>query len=79
MIPPRQLLLSERSKVTDMITRGDDRLTRPTPASPDRKGGDETGPSRPDITRPDGPNELMRRLKKVDPDQAKKYRQRSGQ
>lgn len=61
-----------------MIFRGEDRLTRPGPAAPDRKS-DETGPSRPDITRPDGPNELMRRLKKVDPDQAKKYRQRSGQ
>ncbi len=61
-----------------MIIRAEDRLTRPMPASPDRKSED-AGPKSPDITRPDGPNELMRRLKKVDPDQAKKYRQRSGQ
>lgn len=61
-----------------MIFRGDDRLTRPMPASPERKS-EETGPTRPEVTRPDGPNELMRRLKNVDPDQAKKYRQRSGQ
>ncbi|MEQ1822934.1 MAG: ubiquitin-like protein UBact [Fimbriimonadaceae bacterium] len=62
-----------------MITQIDDRLTRPVPSSPDRKTGDDSGPSKPDITKPDGGNELLRRLKKVDPDQAKKYRQRSGQ
>jgi hypothetical protein len=56
-----------------------DRLTRPQ--SPDRTapGGDETGPKRPTIDRPDGGNELLKRLKKVDPDQAKRYRQRSGE
>ena len=33
----------------------------------------------PIVRRPDGGNELLRRMKKVDPDQAKKYRQRSGE
>lgn len=56
-----------------------DRLTRPLAPEPRRKQGDESGPSAPDIQRPDGGNELLRRMKKVDPDQAKKYRQRSGQ
>ncbi len=56
-----------------------DRLTRPIPASPDRKLGDDSGPSAPDIRKPEGGNELLRRMKKVDPDQAKRYRQRSGQ
>lgn len=56
-----------------------DRLTRPLTREPERKSGDEQGPSTPDVQRPEGGNELLRRLKKVDPDQAKKYRQRSGQ
>jgi hypothetical protein len=56
-----------------------DRLTRPNPASPDRKLGDDSGPSAPNVPKPEGGNELLRRMKKVDPDQAKRYRQRSGQ
>jgi hypothetical protein len=56
-----------------------DRITRPQPASPDRKLGDDSGPSSPEVQKPDGGNELLRRMKKIDPDQAKKYRQRSGQ
>lgn len=56
-----------------------DRLTRPIPQDPERKLGDESGPSAPKIQRPGGDNELLRRMKKVDPDQAKRYRQRSGQ
>ena len=55
-----------------------DRL--PRPASPGTKRlGEDGGPSAPDIKRPGGGNELLKRMKKVDPDQAKKYRQRSGQ
>jgi hypothetical protein len=60
------------------LTDGD-RLTRPLTREPDKKLGDENGPSKPDIRRPGGDNELLRRMKKVDPDQAKRYRQRSGQ
>lgn len=56
-----------------------DRIQRPLSPTPERKSGDESGPSRPEVTRPEGPNELLKRLKKVDPDQAKRYRQRSGQ
>jgi hypothetical protein len=55
-----------------------DRITRPLPPR-EAPGGDESGPRAPNIERPDGGNELLRRLKKIDPDQAKKYRQRSGQ
>lgn len=62
-----------------MFIHADDRLTKPLTPEPGRKGGDETGPSRPDIRKPEGGNELLKRLRKVDPDQAKKYRQRSGQ
>lgn len=56
-----------------------DRLTRPGMPDPARRSGDDDGPSKPDVRKPGGPNELFKRLKKVDPDQAKKYRQRSGQ
>lgn len=62
-----------------MIVHAEDRLTKPIAPEPGRKLGDEDGPSRPDVRKPEGGNELLRRMKKVDPDQAKKYRQRSGQ
>ncbi|MCB8932075.1 MAG: ubiquitin-like protein UBact [Fimbriimonadaceae bacterium] len=61
------------------MTRGDDRLRKPAQPGPTRKGSDQPGPAKPDVQRPDGGNELLRRMRKVDPDQARKYRQRSGQ
>lgn len=56
-----------------------DRLTKPLNPEPGRKLGEDGGPGVPDIRKPGGDNELMRRMKKIDPDQAKKYRQRSGE
>lgn len=56
-----------------------DRGTKPLTREPEKKLGDESGPSKPQIKRPEGGNELLKRMKKVDPDQAKKYRQRSGE
>jgi len=57
----------------------DDRATKPVgPADPLKREGDETGPSRPDVQRPDR-NDLLKRMQRVDPDQARKYRQRSGE
>jgi hypothetical protein len=56
-----------------------DRLTRPLAPEPGKKLGDDQGPSRPQINKPGGDNELLKRMKKIDPDQAKRYRQRSGQ
>lgn len=55
------------------------RLTKPLAPEPGKKMGEDGGPGRPDVRKPGGDNELMRRMKKVDPDQAKKYRQRSGE
>ncbi|MEM4408296.1 MAG: ubiquitin-like protein UBact [Candidatus Caldarchaeum sp.] len=46
---------------------------------PDRKPGDDDGPAKRDVRKPGGDNELIRRMRKVDPDQAKRYRQRSGE
>ncbi|MCB0825561.1 MAG: ubiquitin-like protein UBact [Armatimonadetes bacterium] len=56
-----------------------ERPVRRREAEPQRKLGDDSGPSKPDVDRPSAPNELLKRMKKVDPDQAKKYRQRSGE
>lgn len=47
----------------------------PKPSSPDEEGG---GPRRPDVGSPDKDN-LLKRMRKVDPKQAERYRQRTGQ
>ena len=61
-----------------MIIRAEERITRPMPASPDRKDGDGGGPNKPDVKRPDT-SDLLKRMKRVDPDSARRYRQRSGE
>lgn len=43
--------------------------------SPDRK---ESGPSQPDVSSP-GKDSLLKRMKRVDPKQSEKYKQRTGQ
>ncbi len=50
----------------------------PTPAPWEPKGGDSDGPKSPDVSKPDT-NDLLKRMKKVDPNQSKRYRQRTGQ
>lgn len=62
-----------------MIAHADDRLRRPVTPGQDKKHGDESAPKGPGVDKPAPRNPLADRLKKVDPDQAKKYRQRSGQ
>lgn len=59
-------------------TSFEERRQAPLIPEPERKSGDGGGPSRPDVKRPDT-RKLMERMKRVDPDQAKRYRQRSGQ
>ena len=61
-----------------MIARAEERTTRPTPVAPERKDGDGGGPNKPDVKRPDT-NDLLKRMKRVDPDAARRYRQRSGE
>ncbi len=60
--------------------KADETVRRPLPATPiERPGGDDkSGPSAPKVQRPDT-RHLLERMKRVDPDQAKRYRQRSGQ
>lgn len=62
-----------------MTFKADETLRRPLPNDPIQKpGGDDSGPSAPKVKRPDTRN-LLDRMKRVDPEQAKRYRQRSGQ
>jgi len=59
--------------------KADETLRRPLPSDPMQKpGGDDSGPSAPKVNKPDTKH-LLERMKRVDPDQAKRYRQRSGQ
>ncbi len=49
--------------------------TRPMIPGP---GGGGDGPGSPKVDKPNT-EELLKRMRKVDPDQAKRYRQRTGQ
>lgn len=56
-----------------------ERTHRPnSPAPWEKKETDEGGPRRPDIDAPDT-KELLKKMRRVDPNQAKRYRQRTGQ
>jgi hypothetical protein len=61
-----------------MTAQFEERRQAPVLPEPERKFGDGGGPGRPDVRRPDT-KRLMERMKRVDPDQAKRYRQRSGE
>ncbi|MFN3647951.1 MAG: ubiquitin-like protein UBact [Armatimonadota bacterium] len=59
--------------------KGEERIQRPGgPAEPFTKPADDSGPKPPDVKRPD-PSDLLKRMRRVDPEQAKRYRQRSGE
>lgn len=48
------------------------------PVTPSPQSGGDDGPSTPKVNKPniDG---ILKRMKKVDPEQAKRYRQRTGE
>lgn len=48
----------------------------PVPWGP--KQGEGGGPKSPDVSRPDT-QDLLKKMRKVDPNQSKRYRQRTGQ
>jgi hypothetical protein len=54
-----------------------DQAQKNKPAAPAGGGGGE-GPSAPKVDKPNT-EELLKRMRKVDPDQARRYRQRTGQ
>jgi hypothetical protein len=56
-----------------------DRIQRPAAPAPwEKRETDDGGPKRPDVTAPDT-KELLKKMRRVDPNQAKRYRQRTGQ
>jgi Prokaryotic ubiquitin-like protein UBact len=55
-----------------------DRIQKPQPTVPGPGGGGGDGPRSPQVEKPNT-DELLKRMRKVDPDQAKRYRQRTGQ
>ena len=55
-----------------------DRAPRPTKPIDDGGGEPDDGPRRPKVERPSNDN-ILKRMRKVDPNQAQRYRQRTGQ
>ena len=56
-----------------------DRAQKPTSPAPwEPKQGGEDGPKSPEVDKPDT-KDLLKRMKKVDPNQSKRYRQRTGE
>ena len=50
----------------------------PSPAPWGPKQGDSGGPKSPDVNKPDT-KDLLQRMRRVDPNQSKRYRQRTGE
>ncbi|HEX4654005.1 MAG TPA: ubiquitin-like protein UBact [Candidatus Udaeobacter sp.] len=56
-----------------------ERIQKPAEPAPwEPKQGDGGGPRSPDVSRPDT-KDLLKKMRKVDPNQSKRYRQRTGQ
>ena len=56
-----------------------DRVPRPIKPMEDGGGEGEDGPRRPKVDKPGGGGDILKRMKRVDPNQARRYRQRTGQ
>ena len=55
-----------------------DRAPRPPRPMGGGDGDEDEGPRRPQVDRPDT-EDLLRRMRRVDPNQARRYRQRTGE
>jgi hypothetical protein len=55
-----------------------DPIQRPRVVPPAPGGGGGDGPKEPKVEKPNT-EDLLKRMRKVDPEQAKRYRQRTGQ
>ena len=55
-----------------------DQSQKTRPVAPVGPAGGGEGPSAPKVDKPNV-EELLKRMRKVDPDQARRYRQRTGQ
>jgi hypothetical protein len=60
------------------VIKGQERMPRPSPQEPLTRPGDDSGPKTPDVKRPEA-GDLLKRMRRVDPEQARRYRQRSGE
>ena len=69
--------VQNRQRGLYLITTMPDQAQKNRPVAPSGGGGGE-GPSAPKVDKPNT-EELLKRMRKVDPDQAKRYRQRTGQ
>jgi hypothetical protein len=55
-----------------------DQTQKTRPVAPGGPSGGGDGPNAPKVDKPNV-DELLKRMRKVDPDQARRYRQRTGQ
>lgn len=63
----------------DKIAYFPERKQRPVkPVEPGDGGDDSNAPKKPDVNRPDT-QELLKRMRRVDKDQSRRYRQRTGE
>jgi len=74
----RALLPLIRSIASELILMPDP-IQKPRPTAPaPQGGGDGDGPKEPKVEKPNT-DDLLKRMRKVDPDQARRYRQRTGE
>ena len=73
----RNWVVQNRQCELNPISCMPDQAQKNRPLAPSGGGGGE-GPSAPKVDKPNT-EELLKRMRKVDPDQAKRYRQRTGQ
>lgn len=79
VIKPIKSLREVISMTALNLTLFRDRIRRPTkPLDSGGGNGEDDGPKRPDVNKPDT-KELLRRMKRVDKDQSRRYRQRTGE
>jgi len=62
----------------DRLFQYRDRAPRPVKPIDDGEGGPDEGPRRPKVGRPNT-DDILRRMRRVDPNQARRYRQRTGE
>ena len=75
-IPLREVAVPAISRTFFSMPERIQKPVEPGPWGP--KQGDGGGPRSPDISRPDT-KDLLKKMRKVDPNQSKRYRQRTGQ
>ena len=55
-----------------------DRVPKPVEPWEPKPGEDDEGPRKPKVDRPDT-EDILRRMRRVDPNQSRRYRQRTGE